>query len=174
MTPLRQLNKFRDILVCTREEHRRSRHYSRRAPVLPPHPKRSFRFHASPGRESRHSRRTSRGSGLHLMLERNSRGCATISNTHNVPVHCRHTGLPCTDSMVTPRTDSKHDGRCDSPLALREKAPDSYRQPDRKTITAFPGRKESRLAWLTRDQALTCLWMPQRNLDIHVCPGPET
>ena len=96
LTPLRKLKKFPDILVCTQEEHRGSRHNSRRAPVLPPHPKRRVRFPASLGRESRHSRRTSRGGNLHLMLERDSRGLATISKeprcpravwTHLTPLH---------------------------------------------------------------------------------------
>ena len=38
LTPLRQLKKFPDIPVCTREEHRGSRHNSGRALVLPLHP----------------------------------------------------------------------------------------------------------------------------------------
>ena len=33
---------------------------------------------------------------------------------------------PATDSTVTPRTDSKYHGRCDSPVAPREKATDPY------------------------------------------------
>ena len=37
LTPLMQLKKFPDIPVSTREEHRVSRHNSRRAPFCPPH-----------------------------------------------------------------------------------------------------------------------------------------
>ena len=53
---------------------------------------------ASLGRKSWHSRCTSRGGGLHLTLERNSRGRATISKdprcpsalqTHLSPLHLR-------------------------------------------------------------------------------------
>ena len=58
LTPLRELNKFPDIPVCTQEEHRGSRHNSRRASVFPPHPKRTVRFSASSGRESWRSIRT--------------------------------------------------------------------------------------------------------------------
>ena len=50
--------------------------------------------------------------------------------------------------MVTPRTDLKHDGICDSPVAPQEKATDPCGQHKRKTDTAFPAREESRLAWL--------------------------
>ena len=37
LTPLIQLKKFSDVPVYTREEHRGSRHNSRRAPFFPPH-----------------------------------------------------------------------------------------------------------------------------------------
>ena len=37
LTPLRQLKKFNDIPLCTREEHQGSRLNSKRAPVFPPH-----------------------------------------------------------------------------------------------------------------------------------------
>ena len=36
------------------------------------------------------------------------------------------------------RTDSKHDGKCDSPVVPLEKATDPYGQVDRKPDTAFP------------------------------------
>ena len=95
-TPLKQLKKFPDIPVCTREEHVKSCHNSRRAPVLRPHPERRVPVHASSVRESRHSCHTSRGGGLHLTHESNSRGRATISKdprcpsalqTHLTPLH---------------------------------------------------------------------------------------
>ena len=34
--------------------------------------------------------------------------------------------LPCIDSMITPRIDSKHDGMCDRPVVPREKATDPF------------------------------------------------
>ena len=46
----------------------------------------------------------------------------------------------------TARTDSKHDGMCDSPVMLREKATDPYGEADRESDTAFPTQEESRLA----------------------------
>ena len=96
LTPLRELNKFPDIPVCTQEEHRGSRHNSRRAPVLPPHPERRVRFPALSERECQCSHRTSRGGSLHLTLETNSRGratipkdpqCSSVLQTHLTPLH---------------------------------------------------------------------------------------
>ena len=100
LTPLRQLKKFHDIPVSTREEHRGSRHNSRRAPVFPPHLEMRVHFLASSRKESRCSHRTSRGDGLNFKLERNSRGNATIPKDPDVPIHSRYTWFPCTDSTV--------------------------------------------------------------------------
>ena len=92
-----QLKKFPDIPVCTREEHRGSRHNSKGVPVLPPHPERRVNFPAMFGSQSRRPRRTSGGGGVHLTLERNSRVSPTISKdprcpsalqTHLTPLHC--------------------------------------------------------------------------------------
>ena len=76
---LQATQEFTQHTICPREEHRGSLLKSRRAPVLPPYPERRVHFPSSLGRKSQHSRRTSRGGGLHLILERNSRGHATIS-----------------------------------------------------------------------------------------------
>ena len=65
LTPFRQLKKFPDIPVSTREEHRVSHHNSRRAPFSPPHLKMKVHSPASSAKESRHSRRTSRGGRSH-------------------------------------------------------------------------------------------------------------
>ena len=111
LTPLMQLKKFPDIHVSTREEHRGSRHNSRRAPFLPPHLEMRVHFPASSGKESWHSLRTSRGGGLNLKLERNSRGHVKIPTDPDVPIHSRCNGFPCTNSTVNPSIDSKHDGR---------------------------------------------------------------
>ena len=48
-TSLRQLKKFPDVPVSTREEHRGSRHNSRK-PVSPPPPERRVRFPALSGK----------------------------------------------------------------------------------------------------------------------------
>ena len=62
-----------DISLFTREEHQGSHHNSRRAPFFPPHLEMRVPFPASSGKESHQSRRTSRGGGLNLKVERNSR-----------------------------------------------------------------------------------------------------
>ena len=90
LTPLRQLKKFPRIPVSTREEHRGSRHNSRRALVFPPHLEMRVHFPASLGKELRHSRRTSRGGGLRLNFKRNSRGQATIPKDPDVPIISRY------------------------------------------------------------------------------------
>ena len=91
LTPLRKLKKFPDILVCTQEEHRGSRHNSRRAPDFPPHLEMRVDLPFSSGKESQRSRHTSRRGGLSLTLKRNSRGRANIQKAPEVPVHSRHT-----------------------------------------------------------------------------------
>ena len=59
-----------------------------------------------------------------MKVNRNSRGRANIPKDPDVPFHSRYRRLPCTDTMVTLRIDSKHDGTCDSPVAPLEKAKD--------------------------------------------------
>ena len=61
-----------------------------------------------------------------MKVERNSRDHATIPKDSDVPIHSRYNGFPCTDSTVTLRIDSQHDGMCESPVAPREKATDPY------------------------------------------------
>ena len=68
----------------------------------------------------------SSGGGLNLKVEKNSRGRATILKHPDVPMPSSYTSLPCTALTVTPRIDSKHDGRCDSPVAPQKKAIDPY------------------------------------------------
>ena len=126
MTPLRQITKFHDIAVSNREEHRGFRQNSGRAPLFPPNLEMRVHFPAYSGKDSCHSHHISSGGGLNLNLERNSRGHATIPKDPNVPIHFRYSWLPCTVSTVTPRIDSKHDGRCDSLVAPGEKATDPY------------------------------------------------
>ena len=89
LTPMKQLKKFPDIHVPMREDHRGSSHNSRRAPFFPPHLKMRAHFPASSGNESQRSCRTSRGGGLNLKLERNSRDGATIQKDTDVPIHSR-------------------------------------------------------------------------------------
>ena len=64
-----------------------------------------------------------------MTLERNSRGRAT--SLKDLMSQCTPDTPDsfATDSTVTPRTDSKHDGGCDSHVASREKATDLYVNP---------------------------------------------
>ena len=64
-----------------------------------------------------------------LDTQKELQGCATISKDPDVSMHSRYTCLPGTDSTVTPRIDSKHDGWCDNPVAPRDKATDPYVNP---------------------------------------------
>ena len=86
------------------------------------------------------------------MLERNSRGRANIPKEPDVPFHSRYTRLPCTDTTVTLRTNSKHEGRCDSTVAPREKATDIYVNP-RGSLTLFQLERRADLQVSTRDEA---------------------
>ena len=126
LTPLMQLKKFPDTTISTRDEQRGFHHNSKRALFLPPHLEMRVHFPALSGKQSRHSRRTSRGGILNLKLERNSRGHVKIPTDPDVPIHSRCNGFPCTNSTVNPSIDSKHDGKCESPVSPREKATDPY------------------------------------------------
>ena len=93
------------------------------------------------------------GVGLKLTLERNSRGRATISKDSIVPMHSRYTCLPCTDSMVTPRIDSKHDGSSDSPVAPRKNATNPYVNLTGKLTLLFQLERRADLHASTQDEA---------------------
>ena len=172
MTSLRQLKKIPGIPVSTREEHRRSPHNSRRAPVFLSHLEMRGRYPASSGKESRCSLRTSREDGLKLNFERIFRGSTTILKDPDVPIQSRSNRLPCTDWTVTPRIDSKHNGMCDSPVAPREKANDPYVN-DRKTDATVTVREESALVCHHTRLDLTPLCKFQRNCEFHVSTGEE-
>ena len=72
MTPLMQLKKFPNKPISTREEHRGSHHNPRTAPFFHPHLEMRVPFPTSSGKESWHTRCTSRGGALNLLVERNS------------------------------------------------------------------------------------------------------
>ena len=92
---LLSLERVLDTLEATLQIPRNSRLHSKgtlrvppqlkKSPGLHPHPERRVSLPALSGRESRRSRRTSIGGGLHLMLERYSRGRATISKDTRCP-----------------------------------------------------------------------------------------
>ena len=114
-TPFLQLKKFPDIPVSTREEARESR----------PHPEETrFRFYlerrgpfpAWSGKNSRRSRRISRGGALHRKGERIFRVVSPFPEPKDVSVHSRKSCFPCTASTFKPRIDSHHGGTWDSPV----------------------------------------------------------
>ena len=76
LTSLRQLKKFPGY-PSPLERNTEGPATSRRPPFSLPHPELGVPFPASSGKESRNSRRTSRGGGLNLKFEKNSRGAAT-------------------------------------------------------------------------------------------------
>ena len=90
LTSLRQLKKFPGY-PSPLERNTEVPATSRRPPFSPPHSELGVPFPASSGKESRNSRRTSRGGGLNLKFEKNSRVRATISKDPDVQVHSRYT-----------------------------------------------------------------------------------
>ena len=114
-TALLQLKKFPAIPVSSREEAR----------VSCPQPeeprvrliaREEGSFPCVVGKESRHSRRISRGGTLHRKGERNSRVVPPLPESPNVSVHSREPCFPCTASTFKPRIDSHHGGTWDSPV----------------------------------------------------------
>ena len=60
---------------------------------------------------------------------------------------------PVTDLIVTPRTDSKQDGVCDSPVAPQEKATDPYVNPIGSLTLLFQLERRDDMHVSTRDEA---------------------
>ena len=145
-TPLRQLKKFPDIPVSTREEARESR----------PHPqeprfcilaREEGSFPCVVGKEFPRSRRISRGGALHRNGERHSRVLPLSQSSPDVAVHSRETCLPCTASTFKPRIDSHHGGTWDSPVGKpRGKA----------SLESFEGKPL--IPWSTRREAGHCCY----------------
>ena len=108
-----QLKKFPDIPVDTREEARDSAHIQRR-PVSACSLERRDPFPAWSGKNSRRSRRISRGGALHRKGERNSRVVPPFPDAPDFSVHYRETCFPCTASTFKPRIDSHNGGTWES------------------------------------------------------------
>ena len=121
-----QLKKFPDIPISTQEEHCGSCHNSRRAPIFPPHLDMRVHFPVSLGKESRRFRHISRGSGLKLKVERNSRGRAIIPKDPDAPIHPRYHCFSCVYSTVTRVSSHNTMARCDSPVEPHKKTTDPY------------------------------------------------
>ena len=159
-TPLLQLKKFSNIPVSTREEARESR----------PHPEEPrFRLLARKeesfpcvfGKESRHSRRISRGGALQRKGEGNSRVVPPFPESPRClsPFQGNHFSLHCLDFQA--RIDSHHGCTWDSPVGKprgkppRKASRECYRSLDPregKRDTAAKAREESARACPTRDK----------------------
>ena len=83
---------------------------SRGAPFPPPSERR-YPFPAWSGKNSRRSRRISRGGALHRKGDRNSRVVPHTQSPPDVSVHSRETCFPCNASTFKPRIDSHHGAR---------------------------------------------------------------
>ena len=77
------------------------------------------------------------------------------------------------DSTVTTRTNSKHDGGCDSPVAPREKATDPYVNPTGSLILLFLLQRRADVH-VSIEMRPNTLWKPQRNPEILLDTGEET
>ena len=190
-----QFKKFPEIPDSTLEEARESL----------PHPEEPrFRllserrdpFPAWSGKNSRRSRRISRGGALHRKGERNSRVVPHSQSPPDVSVHSRETCFPSTASTLKPRIDSHHGGTWDSPVESlvgkpRRKASwdspvgkprgkasrESQRSLDPregKRETAATTWKESARACPYSGRGLTPLWRLQKYPKIHVSTGEES
>ena len=77
------------------------------------------------GKNSRRSRRISRGGDLHRKGKKNSRVLPPFPETPDVSVHSRETCFPCTALTFKPRINSHNGGTWDSPVGKPHgKAPD--------------------------------------------------
>ena len=136
-------------------------------------------FPASSGKNSRHSRRISRGGTLHRKGERNSRVLPPFQETPDVSVYSRGNCFPCTASTFTPRIDSHHGGTWDSPVGKPrgKDSRESHRFLDSsegKRDTAATAQEESALACPHSRPGLTPLGRLQKYPKIHVSPGEES
>ena len=133
---LLSLERVLDTLEATQEVHHNSRLHSRGTLRVPPHFKKSPGFPSSTREEGPFPCFVRKGIPAFLShikrrrspveTQEDLQGRTTIPEDPSVPIHSRYTRFPCTDSTVTLRIDSKHDGRCDSPVAPQEKATDPY------------------------------------------------
>ena len=173
-----QLKKFPDIPVDTREEARDSAHIQRR-PVSACCLERRDPFPAWSGKNSRRSRRISRGGALHRKGERIFRVVSPFPEPKDVSVHSRKSCFPCTSSTFKPMIESHHGGTWDSPVGKpRGKASrESHRSLDPREVkrdTAATAREESAGACSHSRRGLTPLGRPQKNPKIYVSTGEES
>ena len=80
-------------------------------------------FPTCSGKNSRCSRRISRGGALYRKVRGTPGSCHHTQSPPDVSVHSRETCFPCTASTFNPRIDSHHGGTWESPVGkIRGKA----------------------------------------------------
>ena len=131
------------------------------------------------GKNSRRSRRISRGGALHRKGERNSRVVTPFPESPRCLIHSKETCFPYTASTFKPRIDSHHGGTWDSPVGKpRGKASrESHRSLDPregKRDTSATAREESARACPHSRRGLTPLRSLQKYPKIHVSTGEES
>ena len=136
-------------------------------------------FPACSGKNSRHSRRISRGGALHRKGERNSSIVPPFQESPRCLSPSRGTCFPCTESTFTSRTDSYHGGPLDSPVGkrlgkasrenLRSLDPD-----DGKRDTTAKALEESAHAWPHSRRGITPLGRLEKYPKIHGSIGGES
>ena len=136
-------------------------------------------FPACSEKNSRRSRRISRGGALHRKGERNSRVVPPFTEIPDVSVHSRETCFPCSALTFKPRIDSNHGGTWVNPVGKpRGKAStESHRSLDPregKRDTAATAREESERACPHSRRGLTPLGRLQKYPKIHVSTGEES
>ena len=173
-----QLKKFPTYPFPLERKHESPTHIQR-SPVSASYLERWDPFPAWSGKNSRRSRRISRGGALHRKGERNSRVVSPFPEPKDVSVHYRKSCFPCTASTFKPRIDSHHGGTWDSPVGKpRGKASrESHRSLDPregKRDTAATAREESAGACPHSRRGLTPLGRLQKNPKIYVSTGEES
>ena len=135
------------------------------------------------GKNSRRSRRISRGGALNSKGERNSRSCHHSHSPPDVSVHSRETCFPCTASNFKPRIDSHHGGTWDSlweslvgkPHGKASRESHSSLDPrEGNRDNAAAAREESARACPHSRRGLTPLGRLQKYPKIHVSTGEES
>ena len=173
-----QLKKFPTYPSPLERKHESPTHLQR-SPVSASYLERRDPFHAWSGKNSRRSRRISRGGALHRKGERIFRVVSPFPEPKDVSVHSRKSCFPCTASTFKPMIDSHHGGTWDSPVGKpRGKASrESHRSLDPregKRDTAATAREESAGACLHSRRGLTTLGRLQKNPKIYVSTGEES
>ena len=126
------------------------------------------------GKESRRSRRISRGGALHRKGRGTPGSCHHSQSPPDILVHSRETCFPCTASTFKPRIDSHHGGKWESPVGKpRGKATDPLIHAKGSVTLLLQLRRKSHICPHSR-RGLTPLGRLQKFPKIHVSTGEES